>query len=95
MILPDRPLSGVICWRYSIVGGAPHKHDHQLSDCCLVDHIEWLRKDGQRPKMSPKATLQFALLCVDRNMHFTGVRGAIWRFLGVDRSLKNPNLCNT
>jgi hypothetical protein len=27
-------------------------------------------------------------------MHFTGVRGSVWRALGVNRSSKNPNICN-
>jgi hypothetical protein len=31
----------------------------------------------------------------DRTMHFTGLRGGLWRALGVGRSVKNPNLCNT
>tara|TARA_Y100000310_G_scaffold306503_1_gene347702 strand:+ start:3140 stop:3265 length:126 start_codon:yes stop_codon:yes gene_type:complete len=39
-------------------------------------------------------TLWKSMLFVDRKMHFTGVRGAAWRILGVDRSLKNPNICN-
>ena len=69
-------------------------HDPQLSDTCIVDHVEWLREGGPAPKVSPQSVLWRALLLVDRKMHFTGVRGAVWRFLGVDRSLKNPNLCN-
>ncbi len=68
-------------------------HEH-LSDRCIVDHVDWIRKGGPKPKMSPQSMLWLILLCLDRKMHFTGVRGAIWRLLGVDRSLKNPNLCN-
>ena len=30
----------------------------------------------------------------DRKMHFTGLRGWLWRMLGVDRSVENPNLCD-
>ena len=35
-----------------------------------------------------------AYYLLDRKMHFTGMRGGLWRMLGVDRSAKNPNICN-
>jgi len=34
------------------------------------------------------------MLFIDRKAHFIGLRGGIWRVLGVDRSEKNPSLCN-
>ena len=69
-------------------------HDHELSDTCIIDHLEWQREGAPVPKISPQSILWRALLTLDRKTHFTGVRGAIWRVLGVNRSLKNPNLCN-
>ena len=72
--------------------GAPaHQHDG-LSDYCIIDHfdptvpsppIEWWRMP-----------LVVAYYLLDRRMHFTGLRGGLWRTLGVDRSAKNPNICN-
>ena len=70
-----------------------HDH-HQLSDHCLVDHKEWLRNGGQPPEPSPLNFLRLLFLSLDRKMHFTGLRGGLWRLLSIDRSLKNPNLCN-
>lgn len=64
--------------------------EFELSDHCIVDHWEWLRSGGE-VKVSPLVLLWISL---DRKMHFTGIRGAIWRLLGVDRAVKNPNICN-
>ena len=69
----------------------PHIH---LSDHCLVDHRDWARQGGPVPPLTPLSFLWFALLRIDRKMHFPGLRGRIWRVLGVARALKNPNLCN-
>ena len=66
----------------------------QLSDHCLVDHVEWIRQGGPKPKLTPLTITWRALMLADRKMHFTGLRGGLWRLLGIDRSLKNPNLCN-
>ena len=65
-----------------------------LSDHCLIDHREWLRQGGPKPKLTPLSLMWMTLLVADRKMHFTGLRGGLWRLLGIDRSLKNPNLCN-
>lgn len=68
--------------------------DVNLSDHCLIDHRDWISKGGPTPKVTPSQLLCRCLLYVDRKMHFTGLRGSIWRLLGIDRSIKNPNLCN-
>jgi hypothetical protein len=62
-------------------------HDHELSDTCIIGHVVWLRGGAPVHKVSPQSVLWRALLTLDRKMHFTGVRGAIWRVLGVNRSL--------
>ena len=67
----------------------------KLVDHCIGDHL-----DSPAPK--PPGFLRRPvwlfrvpmLLLLDRKLHFTGLRGGIWRLLGVDRSPKNPNLCN-
>ena len=64
--------------------------DIKLSDHCIVDHIEYARSGG--PVNAPRVMLWW--LALDRKMHFTGLRGRVWRLLGVDRAVKNPNLCN-
>lgn len=69
----------------------PHIH---LSDHCLVDHREWARQGGALPPLTLRSFLWFSLLRIDGKMHFTGLRGHIWRVLGITRALKNPNLCN-
>ena len=68
--------------------------DFRLSDHCIVDHREWARQGGSMPETTPLMLLRFSWLFLDRKMHFTGLRGGIWHLLGVDRSDKNPNLCN-
>ena len=70
------------------------RDEDKLSDHCLVSHFEAIRSGGPKPPLTPSTLLRLSLLCLDRKMHFTGLRGGIWRLLGVARSLKNPNLCN-
>ena len=73
--------------------GAPaHQHDG-LSEYCIIDHF----KDREVPGVPAKwwrMSLWVAYYVLDRKMHFTGLRGGLWRLLGVDRSAKNPNICN-
>ena len=64
----------------------------KLSDHCVIDHFEKI--EGIKDKFTPKMLLGLPMLLLDRKMHFTGFRGGIWRVLGVDRSHKNPNICN-
>ena len=69
-----------------------HEHDH-LSDYCIIDHF----KDRDVPGVEVKwwrMPLLLAYYVLDRRMHFTGLRGGLWRMLGVERSPKNPNICN-
>lgn len=68
--------------------------DQDLSDHCVLDHVEWMRDGGPKPAITTQSVMWRVLLVLDRKMHFTGLRGKIWRLLGVGRSLKNPNLCN-
>ena len=72
--------------------------DIKLSDHCLVDHFERTPKtpgvDVPRSKFRPSMLLAVPFYLIDRKMHFTGLRGGIWRLLGIDRSPKNPNICN-
>ena len=70
-------------------------NDVNLSDYCLISHQEWMRSGGPKPRLTPLQVLRYSLLYIDRKMHFTGLRGATWRVLGIDRSVKNPNLCNS
>jgi len=67
----------------------------KLSDHCLVDHlVHPPHPDAPRTKFWPGMLLAVPFYLIDRKMHFTGLRGGIWRLLGVDRSFKNPNICN-
>ena len=68
----------------------------KLSDHCLVDHlVRSPNPDAPRERFWPGKLLAIPYyLLIDRKMHFTGLRGGIWRLLGVDRSPKNPNICN-
>ena len=68
----------------------------QLSDHCIVDHLEKVGDPeyDRLPGLTPKWLLRYLLLALDRKMHFTGLRGGVWRLFGVDRSAKNPNICN-
>ena len=69
--------------------------DHfQLSDHCLVDHREALGTGYVELPFTAQTVSWRIMLHMDRKAHFVGLRGWIWRLLGIDRSLKNPNLCN-
>ena len=67
------------------------KENVQLSDHCIVDHFEkvGIPEYDRIPGHSPIWLLRGLLLNLDRKMHFTGLRGGIWRLIGVDRSVKN------
>ncbi len=62
-----------------------------LSDHCIVDHFNGVTPP---PPKTPLWLIRMTLLLTDRTMHFTGMRGGLWRLLGIDRSPKNPNICN-
>ena len=66
----------------------------ELSAHCLVDHLEALGTGFSEFPLTPQTVLRRIMLYIDRKAHFVGLRGGIWRILGVDRSEKNPNLCN-
>ena len=66
----------------------------KLSDHCLVDHFLKDPEGVPRTKFRPGMLLGIPFLLIDRRMHFTGLRGRIWRLFGIDRSPKNPNICN-
>ena len=66
-------------------------HVLELSDHCIIDHFE---ADVPPVPTSALWMLRASLLRADRKMHFTGLRGAPWRLLRVDRSPQNPNICN-
>ena len=70
----------------------PEATDSKLSDHCLIDHFEEI--EVLHDKITPRKLVLLPVLLLDRKMHFTGFRGGIWRALGVDRSHKNPNVCN-
>ena len=66
----------------------------ELSDYCLIDHPEALGTGLVGYPFTAKNFMWRAMLRMDPKAHFVGLRGGIWRMLGVDRSEKNPNLCN-
>ena len=66
--------------------------DVHLSNYCLINHFE--KVEVLHEKITLRKLLLLPLLLFDRKMHFTGLRGGLWRALGVDRSHKNPNICN-
>lgn len=72
--------------------------ENHLSDHCVIDHldeeVQQIETDLGPILLRPFWLFRFALLYVDRKMHFTGFRGGVWRILGVDRSSRNPNICN-
>ena len=68
-----------------------HTHDH-LSDYCIIDHFDRTVPNPEIPWWRWLQVVPYYLL--DRKMHFTGLRGSLWRMFGVDRSAKNPNICN-
>ena len=66
----------------------------ELSDYCVIDHWDTRHAEPQEP-FTPLNLVRMAFyMGVDRKMHFTGLRGGLWKLLGIDRSTKNPNLCN-
>ena len=38
-------------------------------------------------------SLRGIMFAFNKRLYFTGLKGAIWRLLGVGRNPKNPNLC--
>ncbi len=68
--------------------------DIELSDHCLVDHREALGTGYIEYPFTAQTVLWRLMLHMDRKAHFVGLRGGVWRLLGVDRSEKNPNLCD-
>ena len=68
--------------------------DIELSDHCLVDHREALGSGYGDDPFTVQSVLWRLMLYIDRKAHFVGLRGGIWRLLGVDRSEKTPNVCN-
>ncbi len=70
----------------------------QLSDHCVIDHrdeeVRQIETDLGPILLRPVWLFRFVLYYIDSKMHFTGFRGGVWRFLGVDRSSRNPNICN-
>ena len=73
-------------------GAHAHRHDG-LSEYCIIDHFKDHSVPGP-PVQWWRMALWVAYYLLDRKMHFTGLRGGLWRVLGVDRSAKNPNICN-
>lgn len=71
-----------------------HTHEEGLSDHCLVDHSIEDAPGAPRTHITPRLALGLPFMFIDRKMHFTGIRGRIWRLFGVGRSDKNPNVCN-
>jgi hypothetical protein len=64
----------------------------KLSAHCIIDHLS---DEIDVEKTYPiKSFLSRLLLVFDGKMHFTGLRGILWRVIGINRSTKNPNICN-
>ena len=71
------------------------RYARQVTMVVRGDSIETdMSVEGFGVKFNPWLFLRALLLFLDRKMHFTGLRGGLWRTLGVDRSQKNPNICN-
>ncbi len=68
--------------------------DIELSDHCLVDHREALGSGYADYPLTAQTVLWRLMQLVDRKTHFVGLRGKVWRLLGLGRSEKNPNLCD-
>ena len=66
----------------------------ELSAHCIIDHREALGTGFEEFRFTAQTVFWRIMLYLDRKAHFIGLRGGIWRLLGVDRSEKNPNLCN-
>ena len=60
----------------------------------MVDHRNALGTGIAKYPFNAQTVLWRIMLFIDRKDHFIGFRGGIWRVLVVDRSEKNPNLCN-
>ena len=66
----------------------------ELSDYCIIDHWN-TRHHEAGERITPLQIVRIIVyMVVDRKMHFTGLRGGLWKLLGIDRSTKNPNICN-
>ena len=70
------------------MSGTMHTSDH-----CLIPWDAYMtgKLPMQRPSLKMLLTLPLYLL--DRNQHFTGLRGALWRLFGITRSSQNHNIC--
>lgn len=67
----------------------------KLSDYCIVDHAtEEASEMGQGEPLTVSKLVKKPLYAIDPRTHFTGLRGGLWRLIGVGRSFKNPNVCN-
>ncbi len=66
----------------------------ELSDHCLIDHRDALGTGIVELPFKAQTVLWRIMLWLDRKAHFVGLRGGTWRLLGVNRSEKNPNLCD-
>ena len=66
----------------------------ELSAHCMVDHRNALGTSITKYQFNAQTGLWRIMLFIYRKAHFIGLRGGIWRVLGVDRSEKNPSLCN-
>ena len=72
-------------------GPRPTARKVRISDYCLVQDV----KGADGPTFSPKLLAMFPLFLLDKKGHFTGLRGFLWRRLGVNRGPFNPNICTT
>ena len=66
----------------------------ELSAHCMVDHRNALGTGFAKYPFNAQTVLWRIMLFIYRKAHFIGLRSGIWRVLGVDRSEKNPSLCN-
>lgn len=67
----------------------------ELSNYCIIDHQddELNSMSGKEP-LSVSKMVKMPLYAIDPRTHFTGLRGGMWRMIGVGRSFKNPNVCD-
>ena len=66
----------------------------ELSGHCMVDHRNALGTGFAKYPFNAQTVFWRIMLFIYRKAHFIGLRSGIWRVLGVDRSEKNPSLCN-
>ena len=66
----------------------------ELSAHCMVDHRNALGTSFAKYLFNAQTVLWRIMLFIYRKTHFIGLRSGTWRVLGVDRSKKNPSLCN-